>query len=162
MHLSSKPLPSSFESLCFQVDKYGTVGPHTIIRQHMDYGHWSVLTSLSSSSSSSPPAPSLPLQVLQDQADTEGHPQRAVRRVHEPNRRQLHDQPQVGKSRFAHFSSVSLLSSCSSPRLQRHFATFSVVFPGADALFTIYNSILRSKLFQIRYGQQLVIPPSKN
>ena len=25
-----------------QVDKYGTVGPHTIIRQHMDYGHWLV------------------------------------------------------------------------------------------------------------------------
>ena len=25
-----------------QVDKYGTVGPHTIIRQHMDYGHWYV------------------------------------------------------------------------------------------------------------------------
>ena len=23
-----------------EVDKYGTVGPHTIIRQHIDYGHW--------------------------------------------------------------------------------------------------------------------------
>ncbi|KAB7494337.1 hypothetical protein Anas_04775 [Armadillidium nasatum] len=23
-----------------QVDKYGTVQPHTLIRQHMDYGHW--------------------------------------------------------------------------------------------------------------------------
>ena len=121
-----------------------------------------IIIYISSSSSSSPPAPSLPLQVLQDQADTEGHPQRAVRRVHEPNRRQLHDQPQVGKSRFAHFSWISLLSTCSSPRLQRHFATFSVVFPGADALFTIYNSILRSKLFQIRYRQQFLIPPSKN
>ena len=32
------------------------------------------------------------------------------------------------------------------PRLQRHFATFSVVFPGADALFTIYNSILSDYL----------------
>ena len=117
------------------------------------------LTSLpSSSSSSSPPAPSLPLQVLQDQADTEGHPQRAVRRVHEPNCRQLHDQPQVGKSPFL----LDLLFCQASPRLQRHFATFSVVFPGADALFTIYNSILRSKLFQIRYRQHLVIPPSKN
>merc|ERR1711978_675932 len=60
-----------------EVDKYGTVGPHTIIRQHMDYGHWSALISPSSSSSSSP-APLLPHQVLQDQADTEGHPQRAV------------------------------------------------------------------------------------
>ena len=23
-----------------QVDSYGTAGPHTIIRQHLDYGHW--------------------------------------------------------------------------------------------------------------------------
>ena len=23
-----------------EVDKYGTAGPHTIIRQHLDYGHW--------------------------------------------------------------------------------------------------------------------------
>lgn len=23
-----------------EVDEYGTVSPHTIIRQHMDYGHW--------------------------------------------------------------------------------------------------------------------------
>lgn len=23
-----------------EVDTYGTVQPHTIIRQHMDYGHW--------------------------------------------------------------------------------------------------------------------------
>lgn len=22
------------------VDEYGTVGPHTLIRQHLDYGHW--------------------------------------------------------------------------------------------------------------------------
>ena len=25
---------------CIQVDSYGTAGPHTIIRQHLDYGHW--------------------------------------------------------------------------------------------------------------------------
>ena len=23
-----------------EVDTYGTVGPHTLIRQHLDYGHW--------------------------------------------------------------------------------------------------------------------------
>ena len=23
-----------------EVDVYGTAGPHTIIRQHIDYGHW--------------------------------------------------------------------------------------------------------------------------
>ena len=30
-----------------EVDKYGTVGPHTLIRQHMDYGHWYDRTKLS-------------------------------------------------------------------------------------------------------------------
>lgn len=25
-----------------EVDKYGTVAPHTLIRQHMDHGHWYV------------------------------------------------------------------------------------------------------------------------
>ena len=28
------------------------------------------------------------------------------------------------------------------PRLQRHFATFSVVFPTMESLFTIYHAIL--------------------
>ena len=23
-----------------EVDEYGTVSPHTVIRQHLDYGHW--------------------------------------------------------------------------------------------------------------------------
>ena len=32
------------------------------------------------------------------------------------------------------------------PRLQRHFATFAVVFPGPDALFRIYESILTEHL----------------
>ena len=32
------------------------------------------------------------------------------------------------------------------PRLQRHFATFAVAFPGQDALFTIYNAILSGHL----------------
>ena len=25
---------------CFQVDVYFTVQPHTLIRQHIDHGHW--------------------------------------------------------------------------------------------------------------------------
>ena len=32
------------------------------------------------------------------------------------------------------------------PRLQRHFAVFSVGFPGADALQTIYKTILQQHL----------------
>lgn len=31
----------------FQVDCYGTVQPHTLIRQHLDYGHWYDRTKLS-------------------------------------------------------------------------------------------------------------------
>jgi len=33
--------------LKFQVDCYGTVQPHTLIRQHLDYGHWYDRTKLS-------------------------------------------------------------------------------------------------------------------
>merc|ERR1711893_494607 len=32
------------------------------------------------------------------------------------------------------------------PRLQRHFATFSVVFPNQESLFSIYNTILTDHL----------------
>ena len=55
MNMPEVFLPNTISSSCFQwsspslhwpiimqVDKYGTVGPHTIIRQHMDYGHWYV------------------------------------------------------------------------------------------------------------------------
>ena len=31
-------------------------------------------------------------------------------------------------------------------RLQRHFATFAVVFPSEEALFAIYNTILSDHL----------------
>lgn len=33
--------------LIFQVDKYYTVQPHTLIRQHIDHGHWYDRTKLS-------------------------------------------------------------------------------------------------------------------
>ncbi|XP_073090923.1 dynein axonemal heavy chain 9-like [Manis javanica] len=39
--------PQATRSLCFiddmnmpEVDAYGTVQPHMVIRQHLDYGHW--------------------------------------------------------------------------------------------------------------------------
>merc|ERR1712142_741760 len=41
------------------------------------------------------------------------------------------------------------------PRLQRHFATFAVSFPGAEALKTIYSSILTGHLQQGSFNQQI-------
>ena len=85
-----------------EVDKYGTVGPHTLIRQHMDYGHWYDRTKLS--------------------------------------------QKDIHNVQYVACMNPTAGSFTINPRLQRHFATFSVVFPGADALFTIYNSILSDYL----------------
>ena len=85
-----------------EVDKYGTVGPHTIIRQHIDYGHWYCRTKLS--------------------------------------------QKDIHNVQYTSCMNPTAGSFTINPRLQRHFATFSVMIPGADALFTIYNSILSDHL----------------
>ena len=85
-----------------EVDTYGTVGPHTIIRQHMDYGHWYCKTKLT--------------------------------------------QKDIHNVQYVACMNPTAGSFTINPRLQRHFATFSVVFPGQDALFTIYNSILSEYL----------------
>ena len=81
-----------------EVDQYGTVGPHTIIRQHMDYGHWYCKTKLT--------------------------------------------QKDIHNVQYVACMNPTAGSFTINPRLQRHFATFSIAFPGPDALFTIYNSIL--------------------
>lgn len=39
-YFKAKTLTLSFPSLKCQVDKYFTVQPHTLIRQHLDYNHW--------------------------------------------------------------------------------------------------------------------------
>ena len=85
-----------------EVDTYGTVGPHTIIRQHIDYGHWYCRTKLS--------------------------------------------QKDIHNVQYTACMNPTAGSFTINPRLQRHFATFSVMIPGADALFTIYNSILSDHL----------------
>ena len=85
-----------------EVDKYGTVGPHTLIRQHMDYGHWYDRTKLS--------------------------------------------QKDIHNVQYTACMNPTAGSFTINPRLQRHFATFSVMIPGAEALFTIYNSILSDHL----------------
>ena len=85
-----------------EVDLYGTVGPHTLIRQHLDYGHWYDRSKLT---------------------------QRDIHNV-----------------QYVACMNPTAGSFTINPRLQRHFATFAVVFPGQDALFTIYESILTQHL----------------
>ena len=85
-----------------EVDSYGTVGPHTIIRQHMDYGHWYYRNKLS------------------------------LKEIH--------------NTQYVASMNPTAGSFTINPRLQRHFATFSVVFPTQESLFTIYNTILSAHM----------------
>ncbi|KAJ6660734.1 hypothetical protein lerEdw1_017360 [Lerista edwardsae] len=81
-----------------EVDAYGTVQPHTLIRQHLDYSHWYDRQKL----------------VLKE----------------------IHNCQYVTcMNPTAGSFSVNL-------RLQRHFSVFAVHFPGADALATIYGTII--------------------
>ncbi|XP_073737597.1 dynein axonemal heavy chain 9 [Callorhinus ursinus] len=85
-----------------EVDAYGTVQPHTIIRQHLDYGHW-------------------------------------------------YDQSKLSLKEIKNVQYVSCMNPTAgsftiNPRLQRHFSVFVVSFPGADALASIYSSILTQHL----------------
>ncbi|XP_054265094.1 dynein beta chain, ciliary-like [Macrosteles quadrilineatus] len=81
-----------------EVDKYGTVQPHTLIRQWMDYQHWYDRTKL------------------------------ALKDIHN----------------IIFFSCMNPTAGSFTidPRLQRHFSVFALSFPGPEALFQIYNSIL--------------------
>jgi dynein heavy chain len=81
-----------------EVDAYGTVQPHTIIRQHMDYGHW-----------------------------------------YDRNKLTLKD---IHNCQYVSCMNPTSGSFTINPRLQRHFCVFAVNFPGADAVTTIYHSIL--------------------
>ena len=85
-----------------EVDTYGTAGPHTIIRQHMDYGHWYCRNKL----------------TLKD----------------------------IHNTQYVAAMNPSAGSFTINPRLQRHFATFAVVLPGEESLFSIYNTILYDHL----------------
>ncbi|XP_035580605.1 dynein heavy chain 9, axonemal isoform X2 [Zalophus californianus] len=85
-----------------EVDAYGTVQPHTIIRQHLDYGHW-------------------------------------------------YDQSKLSLKEIKNVQYVSCMNPTAgsftiNPRLQRHFSVFVVSFPGADALASIYGTILTQHL----------------
>ena len=84
------------------MDTYGTVQPHTLIRQHMDYNHWYDRIKI----------------TLKD----------------------------INNVQYVACMNPTAGSFTINPRLQRHFATFSMSFPGADALQTIYKSILSQHL----------------
>ncbi|CAG7717651.1 unnamed protein product [Allacma fusca] len=84
------------------VDEYETVQPHTLIRQHMDYGHW---------------FDRLKIQL-----------------------KDIHNVQYVASM------NPTAGSFTINPRLQRHFAVFSLGFPGQDSLQTIYKTILQQHL----------------
>nr|XP_004569740.1 dynein heavy chain 9, axonemal [Maylandia zebra] len=85
-----------------EVDAYGTVQPHTLIRQHMDYNHW-----------------------------------------YERNKLLLKE---IHNVQYVSCMNPTAGSFTINPRLQRHFSVFALSFPGAEALSTIYTSILSQHL----------------
>uniref|UniRef100_A0A3B3UDD1 Dynein axonemal heavy chain 11 n=1 Tax=Poecilia latipinna TaxID=48699 RepID=A0A3B3UDD1_9TELE len=86
-----------------EVDAYGTVQPHTLIRQHLDYSHYDR--------------------------------QRLVLK-------------EIHNCQYITCMNPTAGSFSINPRLQRHFAVFAVHFPGADALATIFSSILSAHFLQ--------------
>ncbi|CAN9508871.1 unnamed protein product [Ophioblennius macclurei] len=85
-----------------EVDAYGTVQPHTLIRQHMDYNHW-----------------------------------------YDRNKLLLKE---IHNVQYVSCMNPTAGSFTINPRLQRHFSVFALSFPGAEALTTIYTSILSQHL----------------
>ncbi|KAM3866414.1 LOW QUALITY PROTEIN: dynein axonemal heavy chain 11 [Diretmus argenteus] len=87
-----------------EVDVYGTVQPHTLIRQHLDYSHWYDRQRL----------------VLKE----------------------------IHNCQYITCMNPTAGSFSVNPRLQRHFSVFAVHFPSADALATIFSSILSAHFLQ--------------
>ncbi|XP_047613274.1 dynein axonemal heavy chain 9 isoform X4 [Phacochoerus africanus] len=85
-----------------EVDAYGTVQPHTVIRQHLDYGHW-----------------------------------------YDRNKLSLKE---VRNVQYVSCMNPTAGSFTINPRLQRHFSVFALSFLGADALSSIYSTILTQHL----------------
>ncbi|XP_032430935.1 dynein axonemal heavy chain 9 [Xiphophorus hellerii] len=85
-----------------EVDAYGTVQPHTLIRQHMDYKHW-----------------------------------------YDRNKLLLKE---IHNVQYVSCMNPTAGSFTINPRLQRHFCVFALSCPGAEALSTIYSSILSQHL----------------
>ncbi|KAM4623876.1 dynein axonemal heavy chain 9 isoform 1-T1 [Polymixia lowei] len=94
-----------------EVDAYGTVQPHTLVRQHMDYNHWYDRSKL------------------------------LLKEVH--------------SVQYVSCMNPTAGSFTINPRLQRHFSVFALSFPGAEALNTIYTSILSQHLRGEGFGAAL-------
>ncbi|XP_075889814.1 dynein axonemal heavy chain 9 isoform X2 [Nelusetta ayraudi] len=94
-----------------EVDAYGTVQPHTLIRQHMDYKHW-----------------------------------------YDRNKLLLKE---IHNVQYVSCMNPTAGSFTINPRLQRHFSVFALSFPGAEALSTIYTSILSQHLSGEGFGAAL-------
>uniref|UniRef100_A0A3B3RIQ7 Dynein axonemal heavy chain 17 n=1 Tax=Paramormyrops kingsleyae TaxID=1676925 RepID=A0A3B3RIQ7_9TELE len=95
-----------------EVDAYGTVQPHTLIRQHMDYSHW-----------------------------------------YDRNKLLLKE---IHNVQYVSCMNPTAGSFTINPRLQRHFCVFALSNPGADALTTIYSSILSQHLRGEGFGVTLL------
>uniref|UniRef100_G3PRS5 Dynein axonemal heavy chain 11 n=1 Tax=Gasterosteus aculeatus TaxID=69293 RepID=G3PRS5_GASAC len=87
-----------------EVDVYGTVQPHTLIRQHLDYSHWYDRQRL----------------ILKE----------------------------IHNCQYITCMNPTAGSFSINPRLQRHFSVFAVHFPSAEALATIFSSILSAHFLQ--------------
>uniref|UniRef100_A0AAQ5ZFV7 Dynein axonemal heavy chain 11 n=1 Tax=Amphiprion ocellaris TaxID=80972 RepID=A0AAQ5ZFV7_AMPOC len=98
-----------------EVDVYGTVQPHTLIRQHLDYSHWYDRQRL----------------VLKE----------------------------IHNCQYITCMNPTAGSFSINPRLQRHFSVFAVHFPSADALATIFSSILSAHFLQggFSYGAAICL-----
>ncbi|KAJ8318719.1 LOW QUALITY PROTEIN: hypothetical protein KUTeg_003810 [Tegillarca granosa] len=85
-----------------EVDKYFTVQPHTLIRQHIDHSHWYDRAKLT------------------------------LKEIH--------------NTQYVACMNPTAGSFTIDSRLQRHFCVFAINFPNAEALATIYTSILSQHL----------------
>ncbi|KAH8251731.1 hypothetical protein KR038_005556 [Drosophila bunnanda] len=104
-----------------EVDAYGTVQPHTIMRQFMDYRQW----------------------LVRCLSDIILGSYMFSRLRYDRQRLQLKD---IRHCQFAACMNPTAGSFTVDPRLQRHFCVFSVAPPSEDTLHHIYGSILDSHL----------------
>lgn len=108
------------------MDAYGTVQPHTLIRQHMDYGHWYDRVKLSLK------------DIHNVQYVAAMNPTAGSFTVSHSNLEKWNNMLFVFKI-GENYLQIN-------PRLQRHFAVFSLSFPGQDAVQSIYKTILQQHL----------------
>ncbi|NWV29438.1 DYH17 protein, partial [Origma solitaria] len=120
-----------------EVDKYGTVAPHTLIRQHLDHGHWWVLGGHSMMGGTCP------------------HPWGVSRcwSLHRYDRNKL-TLKDIRNCQYVACMNPTAGSFTIDSRLQRHFCVLAVSFPSREALHHVYGIILEQHL-----AHQNIPPP---